>query len=50
MSGIPSEIQTLIEQVLADWKIKQNRIRLPLMVTLTEAKEILIFLETLRKT
>jgi len=48
MSGVPPEIQSLIEQALSDWRIKQNRIRLPLMVTLEEAKEILNLLEKLR--
>jgi len=48
MSAFPPEIQSIIEQVVSDWKIKQDRIRLPLMVTTQEAKEILNLLEKLR--
>lgn len=49
MNGFPPEIQAIIEEVLKDWKEKQSRIRLPLMLTIEESLEILKLLQTMRK-
>jgi len=46
--SLPPEIQVIVQQFLQDYKEKQSRMRLPIMVTIDECLEILGLLKKLR--